>query len=157
MMAASGAVGVLVQAGLVGRVVRAVGERRALLGGLSFGVLGLTVYGAAWAPQILFVAIGVFALWGFATPAAQSLMTRRVAPTEQGALQGAIAGLASLAGMIGPVVYTGVFGYFISAAAPVQAPGAPFFLAASFLAVALVVAVLATGATPRVTSRALVD
>lgn len=157
MMAVSGTVGVVVQAGLVGRVVRAIGERRALLGGLAFGVLGLSIYGAIWTPQLIFVAIGVFSLWGFATPAAQALMTKRVAPTEQGALQGAIAGLASLAGMIGPVVYTGVFGYFISSAAPVQAPGAPFFLAASFLAVALGVAVLATGPSPRVTSRALVD
>jgi MFS transporter, DHA1 family, tetracycline resistance protein len=157
MMAVSGTAGVLVQAGLVGRVVRAVGERRALIGGLSFGVLGLSIYGAAWAPQMLFLAIGVFAFWGFATPAAQSLMTRRVSATEQGALQGAIAGLASLAGMIGPVVYTGIFGYFVSDAAPVIAPGAPFFLAASFLALALVVAVMATGPSPRVTSRALVD
>lgn len=152
LMAISGTMGVIVQAGLVGRVVRWLGEPRALLLGLSAGIAGLTLYGSAQTPATVYVAICVFALWGFATPAAQALMTQRVSANEQGALQGAIGGLMSLAGVIGPVIYTGIFGYFVSADAPAHVPGAPFYLSALLLAMALATAFVVTRATPRIAS-----
>ena len=49
---------------------------------------------------------------------------------EQGEVQCALASLASLAGILGPVLATGLFGYFISARAPAHVPGAAFFASA---------------------------
>ena len=51
----------------------------------------------------------VAALYGFVQPAAQAIMTRQVAPTEQGRLQGAVASLASVAGIFAPTLFTRAF------------------------------------------------
>lgn len=50
----------------------------------------------------------LFALGGVATPA-QSLLTSRVNDNQQGQLQGVMASLMSLAGIVGPVLTTAVF------------------------------------------------
>ena len=57
-------------------------------------------------------------------------MTRRVRPSEQGQLQGANASIAGLTGVLGPILFTLVFAWFISANAPATIPGMPFFVAA---------------------------
>jgi DHA1 family tetracycline resistance protein-like MFS transporter len=82
----------------------------------------------------------VMALWAFAMPATQALVTRQVGPGEQGRVQGALTSLVSLAGIAGPAIYTSVFAWFISESAPVRAPGAPFLLAGMLLLAALGVA-----------------
>ena len=48
--------------------------------------------------------------------------------------------LVSLAGIIGPLVFAGTFGYFIDDRAPVHLPGAPFLIASVLLCVAVVIA-----------------
>ncbi|MDH4082526.1 MAG: hypothetical protein OEU99_03150 [Nitrospira sp.] len=53
------------------------------------------------------------AFWGLVGPANQSLMTRRVNSTEQGQLQGAIASINGVTGLIGPTLFTQTFAYFI--------------------------------------------
>jgi DHA1 family tetracycline resistance protein-like MFS transporter len=143
-MAGVGVLGIIVQAGLVGPVVKAVGERRALVFGLCAGALGFALYGAANSWAGLIAAMIVQAFWGFASPAAQALMTRRVTPMEQGKLQGSLQGLTSIGGLIGPLLYTYVFGFFVSDASPVLLPGAPFFLAAGLTATAAMIAWIAT-------------
>ena len=45
-------------------------------------------------------------LWGIASAALMGLMSRQVAPTEQGQLQGANASLMGIANLIGPGVFT---------------------------------------------------
>ena len=57
---------------------------------------------------------------------------------EQGALQGALASIVSLAGIVGPPVVTGLFSYFISPSAPVQLPGVAFFFGSFLVLCALV-------------------
>ena len=74
-------------------------------------------------------------------------MTRQVDPQEQGRLQGSLAGVVSMAGIIGPELYTKVFGWGISTNATWHVPGAAFFVAAALLCIAVVVAWRAT--TPR--------
>jgi DHA1 family tetracycline resistance protein-like MFS transporter len=71
-----------VQGGLVRRVVPKIGERRALAMGLAFGAIGFVWYGLAPTGLIFVFAIPVMSLWGFAMPAAQALMTRRVSVSE---------------------------------------------------------------------------
>ena len=67
-------------------------------------------------------------------------MTRQVAASEQGRLQGAIASITGVGGLIGPALFTLTFAYFISGSAPAVLPGAPFFLAALLLAASMVLA-----------------
>ena len=72
----------------------------------------------------------VAALWAVAGPAAQSLMTARVSPSEQGRLQGAIGSLNSIAGILGPTLFTQTLAFV--AANELRGPmaGASFWLAA---------------------------
>jgi DHA1 family tetracycline resistance protein-like MFS transporter len=70
----------------------------------------------------------------------QSLMTKRVAPDQQGQLQGATASVQSVSQLVGPFLFTLTFAYFIGEQAPMKLPGAPFFLASVLVLLASVVA-----------------
>jgi DHA1 family tetracycline resistance protein-like MFS transporter len=88
--------------------------------------------------------IPLLALWGFASPSALGLMSRRVGGSEQGQLQGANASLMGVANMLGPGLFTQVFAIFIAGGAPWHLPGAPFLLAAGLIIIATTVALRAT-------------
>lgn len=139
-LAVVGVFSALVQGGLVRRGVAYLGERRALSFGLLCGAAGFAVYGLAPTPAIFFLGIPLGALWGFAGPSAQAIMSQSVDPSEQGRLQGALAGLRGISGMIGPVVFTAVFAWSIGPRTPEPMPGAPFLLAAALLMAAFLIA-----------------
>jgi DHA1 family tetracycline resistance protein-like MFS transporter len=122
--------------GLLVRPASRFGDRRVLLGGLLFGVAGFAIYGLAPTGAIFWLGIPVMGLWGLANPALQGLMTRLVAPSEQGRLQGGNSSLVGIAGLFGPSVFTLTFATFIGPQAPLSLPGAPFLLASSLLVVA---------------------
>jgi DHA1 family tetracycline resistance protein-like MFS transporter len=71
-------------------------------------------------------------------------MTRRVGPSEQGALQGINGSLMGLTGVIGPTLFTLIFAFFIGSQAPVNLPGAPFLLSALLMVSSLVLATKVT-------------
>ncbi|BCT92284.1 tetracycline resistance MFS efflux pump [Lysobacter helvus] len=135
-----GVLSVIVNAVLVKRVVAKFGERRALLIGLSCGVVGFAIYGLAPTGAVFLMGMPIMALWALAMPATQSMVTRLVGPEVQGRVQGALTSLASLAGIIAPAIYTSVFALFIGPHAPAKLPGAPFLLACALLASAGLVA-----------------
>ena len=70
-------------------------------------------------------------------------MSRRVAPHEQGKLQGANQGLQSVAGIFAPALYGSVFAIFNDQLKDLGLPGFPFFLAAGFLLTAMLIALWA--------------
>ena len=84
------------------------------------------------------------AVWGVAGAATHAMMTRLVAPGQQGQLQGATSSVQSLSQLFGPFLFTLAFAYFIGATAPFKLPGAPFFLASALLLLALAIAARAT-------------
>ena len=84
------------------------------------------------------------AFWGLAGPSAQGLMTNRVSASEQGQLQGAIAGLSGIASLIGPGLFTQTFALFIGPRAGWRLPGAPFLLASLLLLLGMALAWRAT-------------
>lgn len=143
-MAFTGVCSVIVQAGLVKRVVGRIGERNAMAVGLACGVLGYLMYGLAPTGFGFWLAVPVFALLGLLGPSLQALMTRRVGPEAQGRLQGANSSLMGIAGILGPSLFTQTFAYFISPVAPLHLPGAPFLLAASLAALGLLVGLRST-------------
>ncbi|MFO1108860.1 MAG: TCR/Tet family MFS transporter [Bradyrhizobium sp.] len=139
-LAIVGVCAMVVQGLGIAPIVARFGERRALLFGLLCGAGGFLIFALAPAGPISWLGIPVMAFWGVAGAAAQALMTRIVAPDQQGQLQGATNSVQSLAQLAGPFLFTLTFAYFIGKAAPVHLPGAPFFLAAALLLVAVAIA-----------------
>ncbi|MEZ5331943.1 MAG: TCR/Tet family MFS transporter [Thermoanaerobaculia bacterium] len=126
-----GLMAVIVQGLLVKPVTARIGERRAVLWGLSLGVLAFCGYGIAWKGWMIPCIIVAGSLAGIAGPAIQSMVAGTVDPTEQGKVQGALTSLISLTSIFAPLIFVaGLFSYFTSDAAPVHLPGAPFFLGA---------------------------
>jgi MFS transporter, DHA1 family, tetracycline resistance protein len=144
VLAAVGVVAILVNVVVVAYVVKRFGERRALLIGLACGVVGFVIYGLAPTGWVFLVGLPISGLGALASPATQALLTRQVGADVQGRLQGALMSLVSLAGIAGPAIFAGSFGYFISADAPIYLPGVAFLIAAGLLSVAVVVAVRVT-------------
>lgn len=140
VLAAVGVLSVIVNAILVGKLVKRMGERRAILFGLCCGVVGFVIYGFADVGWVFMLGLPISALWAIAAPATQALITRQVGPDMQGRIQGALSSLVSLAGIAAPAVFAGSFGYFIGPRAPVHLPGIAFLIAAALLAGAVVVA-----------------
>jgi DHA1 family tetracycline resistance protein-like MFS transporter len=112
VMVAVGLCSVIVQGGLTGPTVKAVGERRAIAIGLTCGAAGLLTFALAPSWRIFVIGVPVMSLWGLSGPSTQSLMSRRVSVSEQGKLQGANQGLVSIAGLIGPALYGSVYAVF---------------------------------------------
>ena len=144
MMAGVGLSATIVQGGLIHPITNRFGERKTVLIGLLCGALGFFVYGIASEGWMFCLGIPVMAFWGLAGPATQALLTRRVSSMEQGQLQGAMASINGMTGMIGPILFTQTFAYFIRADFPsstsLQLPGAPFILASALLLSAAVIA-----------------
>jgi DHA1 family tetracycline resistance protein-like MFS transporter len=142
-----GILSIIVQGGLIKRIVRALGERRAVLFGLTCGMLGFLCYGLAPTGWWFWAAMPIAALWGVAGPASQAIMTRHVEPHEQGKLQGALGSLGSIAGILAPVAFTQTFAAVVRTGQHFWA-GATFWLASALLAVGLLVAWRVTRGEP---------
>ena len=130
----------MVSIALTGPAVARLGERRAMAVGLAFGVAGFALFALAPTGWLFLAAIPLLSLWALTGPALQALMSRRVGADEQGRLQGALAGLRGITGMIGPVLFTQSFALGIAPEAGLDSPGLPYGLAAALLASALVLA-----------------
>jgi MFS transporter, DHA1 family, tetracycline resistance protein len=139
-LALVGICSMIVQGAAIGPLVRHLGERRALLLGLLFGATGFFIYGVAPNGPIFWIGIPVMSLWGVSGAATQALMTRLVAPDQQGQLQGATSSVQSISQLIGPFLFTLTFAYFIGDGVSVKLPGSPFVLAAALLLLALLIA-----------------
>lgn len=144
-LAMVGVCAIVVQSSLVGPVVKRCGERVAIVFGLGAGAAGFLIMALAPTGPLCWLSIPVMALWGIANPALQGLMTRRVAPDQQGQLQGAANSVQSIAQLVGPFLFTLMFAYFIGTSAPLLVPGAPFFLAAVLISIAMLIALRASG------------
>jgi MFS transporter, DHA1 family, tetracycline resistance protein len=144
VLAAVGVSTTIVQVGLIGPAVKRLGERGALVSGMAFGAIAFAVYAAASSGTMFLVGIPFGALWGIAAPAMQALMTRRVAPTHQGRLQGAISSLRGVGGLIGPILFTQAFAQAIRVGSRLPILGAPYWLAAALLVASTVVSASVT-------------
>jgi MFS transporter, DHA1 family, tetracycline resistance protein len=140
MMAGVGVAAMIVQGGLIRPITARFGERATLLAGSLSGAAGFLTYGVAPEGWIFCLGIPIMAFWGLSGPATQALMSRRVRLSEQGQLQGAIASINGVAGLLGPTLFTEVFASFIGPGAAGHLPGAPFLLASLLLVSAAAIA-----------------
>jgi DHA1 family tetracycline resistance protein-like MFS transporter len=104
-----GVSGALAQAFLVGPLTRRFGDLGTLMIGVAFDMLAYTLMAFAYQSWMGYAVAPLFALGGVAMPALQSLLTSRVDDDQQGQLQGVLASLMSLAGIVGPVLTTVIF------------------------------------------------
>jgi DHA1 family tetracycline resistance protein-like MFS transporter len=143
-LACVGICSAVVGGALVRPVAQRFGERLTLVAGLLSGAAGFVIFGLAPTGSIFWIGIPVMALWGLASPATQALMSRRVAASEQGQLQGAGSSLVGITGLFGPGLFTIVFAAFIGRLGSLYLPGAPFLLAALLLLGASILAARVT-------------
>lgn len=134
-----GLVGVLmaiVQGGLIRVVIPKLGAPRTAM--LGFGAAAIAYIGIAFAPNGFVVCLwcGVSALSGFIMPALQSIMSNQVPADEQGELQGIVASISSIGAIIGPLLLSQTFAFFIGGATPIQFPGAAFLVAGGLTVIA---------------------
>ncbi len=126
-----GVMAVIVQGFLIRPTIRFFGERRTILLGLGISTLTFLFYGLASEGWMMLAVIVFGSLGGVAGPAIQGMVAGSVPPDAQGKVQGALTSLISLSSIFAPIVFTtGLFSYFTSPAAPLELPGAPFFLGA---------------------------
>ena len=117
-----------VQGGLTGRIIARVGERRALVIGLASGGTAFLAYAfitQSWQAYALFL---VSAMSGLVFPAVNGLLSRMVDASRQGALQGGIGSMNSVAAILSPLMLTQALAKGVDHGFP----GAAFLLAAIF-------------------------
>jgi MFS transporter, DHA1 family, tetracycline resistance protein len=138
----------IVQGVLVRLAVRRLGERRSLVVGLVMGVVGHACMGLAPTGGVMLACIFPLALGGLAGPAIQAILTRYVAPTEQGELQGSLNSLAGVAAIVGPLIGTSLLARFGTEHSSPHIPGAAFLCGAAFNALGLLLALRQLSRSP---------
>jgi MFS family permease len=106
----AGFLGVIVQGGLLQRLIKTLGEKKLALIGFIATVLSQTLLGLAYSMVMLYLSITVLAAAGFLRPVLSSLISRRSSPHEQGAVIGVTQSLMSVSQIIGPLIATYMIG-----------------------------------------------
>ena len=140
-----GVVGLLVgivQAGLIGKLVKKFGPKKVIVAGFIFWTVGMAAFCFAVNEFLLYSALIPYVLGGIAGPTIQGMISNSVSEKEQGNLQGVLTQLMSLMAILGPLIYTSLFSFYSSDKSTVYFPGAPFMAGAIILVVASVTAIL---------------
>ena len=125
----------VVQAGVLPRMTRRLGDYHTLLFASLCAVIGMLGFGFASTAWVVAVFLPIAALSDMTPPLLSAFAANRVGEDQQGLVQGVIAALSSVAAVVSPLVMTGAFERFSSA--DTYLPGAPFLLGA-----VLIVAIL---------------
>jgi DHA1 family tetracycline resistance protein-like MFS transporter len=104
-----GALVTLAQAFAIGPVTRSLGERGTLVLGMACEAVAQLILAFAGADWIAFALIPLIAFGGIGLPALRSLQSKAVDRERQGELQGVSASLASLAAILGPLVFSWIY------------------------------------------------
>ncbi len=123
---------VIMQGGLVGRLVKVFGEKRLLIGGLVLLAAGLALL--AWSTQLalLLIALGILSAGdGAVNPTISTLLSFASPAEAQGEALGFAQGMAGLGRIIGPLAAGSLFAF--------GGPDAPFLIGAGLVLVAAIV------------------
>jgi DHA1 family tetracycline resistance protein-like MFS transporter len=97
------------QAFFVGPLSRKFGDLGTLMIGVAFDGVAYVLMAFVDQSWMGYAVAPLFAMGGVAMPALNSLLTTRVSDDQQGQLQGVMASLMSLAGIVGPALTTALF------------------------------------------------
>ena len=135
-----GVMAALVQGGLLGRLMKTLGERRLVLAGLASGTLAYAAYGLTTVGWVMYVII-VFNLLAFAIgPALNAIVSKAADPAEQGLAMGSLTSLSALMAVLAPFIGTPLLATVSHLPAQDWRIGAPFFMSALLSLLALVIA-----------------
>jgi MFS family permease len=111
IFAFSGLIGAVIQGGLIGRLVKRLGEDRLTLYGFFAMMIGYGLLGLAYSLPLLLALVAVAGV-GTAVnrPSVTTLITKSVDRSEQGEVLGVSQSLASIAQIVGPLVATFLIG-----------------------------------------------
>jgi DHA1 family tetracycline resistance protein-like MFS transporter len=137
-LAAVGVFFTVVQGGLIGIILKRLGEVRTALMGFAANIFGMTAIAFATQDWIVWAMMPVTALGALVTPALTGLMANRIPDNQQGELQGLMASLGAIVAILSPLLMTQTFGYFTAHDALFFFPGAPFLAAACLMVLALI-------------------
>jgi DHA1 family tetracycline resistance protein-like MFS transporter len=131
-----------VQGGLLGVLLKHVGERRLVLLGLASAALAYAGYGLANAGWMMYAIIAANMLAFAVGPALNAIVSKAAPANEQGLAMGALSSLASLVAVIAPMLGTPLLAEASHLPANDWKMGAPFFLSSllAFVALALALA-----------------
>ncbi len=130
-MALLGVASMVVQLWLIRVLSKKYGDRGLLTIGLIFNFIGFILMGSSPTGGLMLGSMVLWTICFVGGPAIQSLVSKQFDETEQGAVQGALASIQSLTSIVGPPIFTFVFGYF-TVRSPIKIPGSPFYLGAVF-------------------------
>jgi multidrug resistance protein len=98
-----GVLGIILQGGLIGRLVKIFGDRRLVQGGLFFSAIGFTALAWTYGVNMLLLVAGLLAMsTGVVRPALTTLITLGTGRHEQGSVLGLTQSLQSVAQIIAP-------------------------------------------------------
>mgnify|MGYP002780761041 FL=1 len=128
----------LFQTFVIGRAVKRFGERKTAVIGIIAGGLLFLAYAFVTNGTIALMLIIFNGLSGMAMPAINAMMSMRIPPDQQGELQGLNGSLSALSFLTAQLLFNYALAYFTSDAVPLRFAGAPFLIAATIAAVALI-------------------
>ncbi len=127
-----GCIVIIMQGGLVGRLVKRWNEQSVLLAGLGLLALGLILLAFSNQLALLLLSVGLLSIGdGAVTPTLSTLLSFSSTQETQGATLGLAQGVAGLGRSVGPLV---------AGAAYILAPGTPFIAGGILVLLALLVA-----------------
>ncbi|XP_047951490.1 hippocampus abundant transcript 1 protein-like [Salvia hispanica] len=99
------------------------GEETLLCIGLFAGFLNMLLDSIAWAPWVPYASafLGIFLF--LASPSIRCIISRKVGAHDQGIAQGCLMGIASLANVVSPLIFSPLSALFLSDDAPFNFPG----------------------------------
>ena len=144
MFGIAGITMIIVQGGLIGRLVKRFGEAKLVPAGVAILGAGLFMLPHAdppWAMVAVFMILAVGQ--GIASPSLNSLISQGAAESEQGFVLGTNQSMSALARAVGPTLAGWLY---------LTGPAWPFYASGCILAVSILIAVKAIQQTKRVAS-----
>jgi MFS transporter, DHA1 family, tetracycline resistance protein len=136
-LAVFGIITAFFQGFVTGPVVKRFGEWRVCLAGLVIAALVVAGYGLAGSLLAVVVLMVLHGPEGFVHPMLVAMMSKAVPEDAQGELQGGISAVMNVAMLVGTVLFSQVFGYFMQEARGTPSPNVAFYLAAVLLVATL--------------------
>lgn len=127
----------VVQGGLIGIILKALGERGTAAMGLGVTALAFASLSLVTNGSLVLFCAPIAAIGATYAPAQQALLSQRLGPDEQGALQGVLTSTVAISMMLAPALMSQVFAEFTALERLHPWPGAPFAVAMALVLVAL--------------------
>ena len=131
---------VIVQAWLLGVLIRRFGEQRLAVIGLASGTLTFLLYGLATQGWMMYLFIGCNLLAFAAGPALQAIISRGTGPGEQGELMGSLQSISSIGVVVMPLLGAAILGAVSHLPANDWRIGSSFYVSAAMQALAVTAA-----------------